>query len=462
MRVSWRARRNAERSGTGRQDAWLGRSLRRAGPAAAWSRHWPRDCCSAWRLIGAAGLQLRGVGGDDADRRRGDRAPALVVVESNIKKVQHPSGGIVAEILVKNGDRVSAGDVVLKLDDTQARANLGVITSQLVQLTGRKARLEAERDQADAIQFPGRRSWPAARRRQRSPKARSGCSTSAAPPRRARWRSSTSASASSGRRSRGMTAQREAKTAEVELMVEELDRLEQSAQEGADGDQPHPGGAARPDPAEGRVGRAGGADRARAAARSARPSCRSSRSTRPCRPRPARSCARWRRRVAELVERKIAAEDQLKRIVMRAPQTGIVHDLAVHTVGGRDRAGRERDDDRAGAGRARHRGAHRHLRHRPGARGPAGEPALPRLQSAHDARDQGHRDAGRRRPDARGADQHGATTWPASAPRRTARAKLKLIPGMPVEAFIATGERTAISYLVKPITDQFARAFRER
>ena len=40
--------------------------------------------------------------------------------------------------------------------------------------------------------------------------------------------------------------------------------------------------------------------------------------------------------------------------------------------------------------------------------------------------------------------------------------KLKLIPGMPVEAFIATGERTAISYLVKPVTDQFARAFRER
>jgi HlyD family secretion protein len=39
-------------------------------------------------------------------------------------------------------------------------------------------------------------------------------------------------------------------------------------------------------------------------------------------------------RMAELVERKIAAEDQLKRIVMRAPQTGIVHDLAVHTVGG--------------------------------------------------------------------------------------------------------------------------------
>ncbi len=40
--------------------------------------------------------------------------------------------------------------------------------------------------------------------------------------------------------------------------------------------------------------------------------------------------------------------------------------------------------------------------------------------------------------------------------------KLRLVPGMPVEAFIATGERTALSYLVKPLADQFAKAFREK
>ncbi len=47
-------------------------------------------------------------------------------------------------------------------------------------------------------------------------------------------------------------------------------------------------------------------------------------------------------------------------------------------------------------------------------------------------------------------------------PEESRREKLKLLPGMPVEAFIATGERTALSYLVKPVTDQFVRAFRER
>ena len=81
-------------------------------------------------------------------------ASGVVVVESNIKKVQHPSGGIVAVIPIKNGDPVRAGDMVLTLDSTQARANLGVIASQLVQLTGRKARLEAERDLVEAIRFP--------------------------------------------------------------------------------------------------------------------------------------------------------------------------------------------------------------------------------------------------------------------------------------------------------------------
>ena len=42
------------------------------------------------------------------------------------------------------------------------------------------------------------------------------------------------------------------------------------------------------------------------------------------------------------------------------------------------------------------------------------------------------------------------------------RERLRLIPGMPVEAFIATGERTALSYLMKPVSDQFSKAFRER
>ena len=53
-------------------------------------------------------------------------ATAQVVVESNTKTVQHLEGGIVAEIRVRNGDRVQAGDVILRLDDTETKANLGL------------------------------------------------------------------------------------------------------------------------------------------------------------------------------------------------------------------------------------------------------------------------------------------------------------------------------------------------
>jgi HlyD family secretion protein len=73
-------------------------------------------------------------------------APATVAVESYPKKVQHLEGGIVAEILVKNGDRVAAGDTLLRLDETKARASLQIVASQLRELEARRARLLAERD----------------------------------------------------------------------------------------------------------------------------------------------------------------------------------------------------------------------------------------------------------------------------------------------------------------------------
>ena len=81
-------------------------------------------------------------------------ASGFVVVESNVKKVQHPNGGIVGQIFVKEGSEVEEGQVVVRLDDTVPRANLGVIRSQLDELTARQARLTAERDNAEAISFP--------------------------------------------------------------------------------------------------------------------------------------------------------------------------------------------------------------------------------------------------------------------------------------------------------------------
>src|SRR4051794_9431592 len=81
-------------------------------------------------------------------------APGSLVVDSNVKKVQHPTGGVVGELRVRDGDQVKAGDVVVRLDETVTRANLAIVTKNLTELSARQARLEAERDDDARPVFP--------------------------------------------------------------------------------------------------------------------------------------------------------------------------------------------------------------------------------------------------------------------------------------------------------------------
>src|SRR5665213_4490789 len=71
-------------------------------------------------------------------------APGAVVVDSNVKKVQHPTGGVVGEVRAHDGDLVKAGDVVVRLDDTVTKASLAIVTKTLDGLLARAARLQAE------------------------------------------------------------------------------------------------------------------------------------------------------------------------------------------------------------------------------------------------------------------------------------------------------------------------------
>jgi multidrug resistance efflux pump len=118
----------------------------------------PRRAIRQLNLMGFAltALLLCGVGGWAATSQLAGAviAAGTIVVESNIKKVQHPSGGVVGEIFVKEGGAVEEGQVVLRLDDTVTRATLGVVRSQLDELMAREARLLAERDEAELIAFP--------------------------------------------------------------------------------------------------------------------------------------------------------------------------------------------------------------------------------------------------------------------------------------------------------------------
>ena len=259
-------------------------------------------------------------------------ASGTVVVENNTKKVQHPSGGVVSDIPVKNGDRVSGGDVVLRLDDTQARANLGIVVSQLIQLVGRKARLEAERDQIDSIRFPaeflalGEEAQAIAEGERRLFEFRRAS-------KRGQVAQLTERIGQIREEIKGLAAQREAKNGEVDLMVEELDRLEVLRKKDLMATN-------RILAAQRDLTRLKGewgalvAQTARAKGQISEMELQILSLDQTMQTEATKELREMEARLAELAERRVAAEDQLKRVVLRAPQTGIVHDLAVHTVGG--------------------------------------------------------------------------------------------------------------------------------
>ncbi|ATN37737.1 hemolysin secretion protein D (plasmid) [Rhizobium sp. ACO-34A] len=77
-----------------------------------------------------------------------------LVVEGNAKKVQHPEGGIITELLVHEGQQVTAGETIIRMDDTAARAGLAAVEKNIIQLLARQARLEAERDGLTTVEVP--------------------------------------------------------------------------------------------------------------------------------------------------------------------------------------------------------------------------------------------------------------------------------------------------------------------
>jgi HlyD family secretion protein len=389
-------------------------------------------------------------------------ANGIVVVDGSSKKIQPLQGGAIGEILVRDGSHVSAGDLLVKLDDTQARALLGIVTAQLTELIGRKARLAAERDDRDDLEFPPdfTTSGPEAER-------------VASGERRlfhARLASANGQKAQLGERIKqnedeikGVTLQNSAKTRELTLIGDELSRVDDLYKKNLlpvtrvlslQRDEAR---------IEGEVGTL------MAQIAKLRGQIVETRLQIIAIDENRFSDAQKELRdveghIAELQERKIAAEDQLRRVELRAPIDGIIHELSVHTVGGVVNPAEQlmlvvpssdslsvevrvpsSDIDQLKIGR---QGILRftafNQRTTPEVKG-----VLTRL-SPDAVRD---KDTGQFYYTARITPDGGDLARLADK---------KLVPGMPVEAFIETSPRTALSYLTKPLTDQFERAFRER
>jgi HlyD family secretion protein len=391
-------------------------------------------------------------------------AQGSVVVDSNVKKVQHPTGGIVGELRVRDGDRVKQGDIVVRLDDTVTRANLAIVTKGLDELYARKARLESERDGASAVKFPAELLA-----RTKDPDIASIVNGE----RRLfdlRYTARTGQKAQLRQRIeqlneevRGLKAQHVSKEKETKLIDREkegvydlwrqklvpltkLTELERAA--------------AR---LEGEAAQLI-AQTAQAAGKISETELQIIQIDRDLSSEVAKETREIDGKIGEFVERKVTAEDQLKRIEIRSPQDGMVFQSNVHTVGGVITAGDAMmmivpDADNLTVEAKVNPQDIDQVR--------TGQVALLRL-SAFNQRTtpEIYGTVTRISADASTDQRTGQTYYTVRigmpADEVAKLGDVRMVPGMPVEAFVQTGDRTMISYLVKPLHDQLMRMFREK
>jgi HlyD family secretion protein len=390
-------------------------------------------------------------------------APGVLVVESHVKKVQHPSGGVVGEIRVRDGDRVKAGDVVVRLDETMARANLAVITNSLDELAAQQGRLEAERDQDAAIKV---RPELQARSAEFETAALIGGEQRLFELRR---------EAREGLRAQlrqrigqldeqvvGLQEQASAKSDEIRLIQDELVGVQELWRKNLVPVNRVTALRREETRLKGERGQLV-ATIAQTRGRVSETDLQIIQVDQDLRSEVAKELREVQAKTAELIEKKVAAEDQLKRIDIRAPQGGIVHQSAVHTVGGVIEPGVPlmlivpEDDDLAVEVNVQQQDIDQMS---------IGQDVVLRLSAFNqrttpEIKGKVSRIAADLTQDQKtGAAFYTARVMPMEEERMRLQ-DMKLIPGMPVEAFVQTGDRTALSYLVKPLSDQLNRAWKE-
>ena len=390
----------------------------------------------------------------------------VLVVDSSVKKVQHPTGGVVGELRVREGDKVLAGDILLRLDETQTLANATIVSKSFDELVARQARLEAERDNADQITFPKlllERTRDPASEAARAIAAERSLFDLRRQARGGQKAQLKERSAQLQEEIKGYLGQAEAKQREVDFIHKELEGVRTLFEK-----RLVPMNrltALERDTArlEGERSQLSGMT-AQAKGKIAEIELQIIQIDQDLRTEVGKDLIETRSKISELAERKTAAVDQLYRIDIRAPQTGRVHQLTVHTVGGVISPGEQimlivpdadalavevkiapRDIDQVYVGQAASmRFAAFDQKTTPEIEGEVS------LVSADLTQDQ----------------RTGMSYYTARVllnPEEVARlGNAKLLPGMPVDVFIKTPGRTALSYLIKPLRDQAERAFKER
>ncbi len=391
-------------------------------------------------------------------------ASGQFVVDSNVKKIQHQTGGVVSELRVRDGERVKAGDLLIHLDETVTKANLQIVVKQLDELLTRQGRLEAERDQLDVITVP-----PALEPRAALPDV----ARSIEAERRLLVIRRTQRE---GQKSQllkrveqlneeisGIKAQTDSRDRQIAFIEQELigvrdlykrnlvpiTRVMPLEREGAN-----------------MLGQRGQlvASKAQAEGKIAEIQLQFLQLDIDVQQEVSKELREIQAKSAELMERRVAAEDQLKRVEIRSPIDGYVHQLNVHTVGGVispaepamlivpfnedlhiEARVQPTDVDQLSIGqKAVIKVLAGNQRITPEIIG-----MISRI-SADVTRDQ------------QTGQVYYTVRMTTDQNERNKLGDLKIISGMQAEAFIQTAERTPFEFMLKPLKDQFNRAFRER
>ncbi len=391
-------------------------------------------------------------------------APGVVVVESDRKSIQHLEGGLVREILVRNGDTVARGDLLIRLENTQAKAIYDIVRGELDAARAEVARLVAERDGQEQITFPdqllarahvpkvdealqGQRHLFAARRTSRAGQV------AILEQSIAQFREEIT----------GLKSEQAAREQQLAILKDELRGLRKLLKQGS---VPRNEVLAY----QRKIAELGGekgrfmADVSRAEQGIGEAKLRIGQLEKSAREEVVEKLREVQGRIFGLEERLVAAEDVLGRTEIRAPTAGVVMGMQVHTTGGvvtpaqeilqvvpvGDRLVIEAQinpidiDDVAVGQQATVRLTAFKLRSTPIIVGTLVNVSADRL-----------------------VDEHSGTPYylariEVSKDELQTLGDLALQPGMPVEALIKTGARTALGYMLSPLTDNMARAFKEK
>lgn len=388
-----------------------------------------------------------------------------MVVEGNLRKIQHQDGGSVHAILVRSGQRVRSGELLLKLEDTQRRAEFSQVVSQLTSQELRAARLEAERDNLPAVVLPANVK---SRLGEAEVLALANAETTLFDARRRSQRGEEAQLRERAAQTReeivGLEAQHRSVVEQASITEQELGNLQGLQKQGLTQ-------VSRVNPLRRSVvqleGQAGEltAQIARARGRISEIELQITQIEKQVLNEATRDLRETKDKIADLLERRTTSEEKLRRTEIRAPIDGVVHQLTVFTIGGVIAPGEAimqlvpEGEKLLVESRIEPSFIDQVV---------LGQPAIVRLSSLDS----------RTTPELAGkvtfisADieqdqrQPGVNFFRARVELNSGEAERldgqKLMPGLPAEIHIQTKARTILSFFMRPFTDQIARTFRER